>query len=159
MKLVVDTNIVISGLLHRRRIHDLLFYRQDLELYAPRLLFEELGGHSGKISRLTTLTPRETQVLVNRILPKRINVVPEETYREKLTRALEILGDVDLGDAPFVALAMFLGVPLWTGDKGLLVLSAETGEYIAVDTEGVELLLSGEPLDNVLERMRRKYLK
>ena len=53
---------------------------------------------------------------------------------------------------------MYLDVPLWTGDKALIRRGLETGEYIAVDTEGVELLLRGESLDSVLERIKKKYL-
>ena len=58
-----------------------------------------------------------------------------------------------------MALAVFLSVPLWTGDKALIRKGLETGEYTAVNTKGVEMLLRGEELDGVLERMREKYLK
>lgn len=56
-------------------------------------------------------------------------------------------------------MAVSLGVPLWTGDKALVKRGLDTGEYIAVDTEGVELLMRGVGLEEVLGRMKRKYLE
>ena len=75
--------------------------------------------------------------------------------------AKHIAGRFDLDDWPFIALAMHLQAPLWTGDKAVLEYTARTGykNYMAIDTEGVELLLRGESLDGVLERMKEKYVK
>ncbi|MEB3806567.1 MAG: PIN domain-containing protein [Desulfurococcales archaeon] len=159
MKLAIDTNILISALLHKRKIHDTVFYRENLQLYAPNLLLQELRKHREKIARLTTLTPREVEILTDKILAKRITIIPEETYRDMIEKAVELLKEVDISDAPFVALAMFLDIPLWTGDKGILELSARTGfkHFVAVDTEGVEMLLRGEPLERVKERMKERY--
>ena len=79
-----------------------------------------------------------------------------ENIREK---AKELVREADPDDWPFVALAMHLNVPLWTGDKELLKLAVGTGfEYFAaIDTEGVEMLLEGKSLEGVKERMREKY--
>ncbi len=82
-----------------------------------------------------------------------------EEYKHTLQKARKLVERVDPADTPFVALAMHLNIPLWTGDKALIRLGLETGEYIAVDTEGVELLLRGELLGSILERMKEKYLK
>ena len=70
-----------------------------------------------------------------------------------------MLKETDPEDTPFVALAIHLGVPLWTGDRRLLRLSIETGfkYFTAIDTEGVEMLLEGATLEEVRERMKRKY--
>ena len=76
-----------------------------------------------------------------------------------LALAEQLLAEVDIADAPFVGLAMFLDVPLWTGDKELLVLSVGTGfeHFVAVDTEGVEMLLEGKKIEEVKKRMRERY--
>ena len=159
MKLVVDTNIVFSALLHKRRIHDLLFYNPELELYTPELLHQELRKHQEKLARLTKLTREETRTLIEEILPGRITTIPTKEYKKELLEAMKIAGKVDPADAPFIALAMHLKIPLWTGDKAILELAAKTDYkyYIAVDTEGVELLLEGTPLEKVKERMKQKY--
>ena len=54
---------------------------------------------------------------------------------------------------------MHLKIPLWTGDKGILEQAAKTGfkHFVAIDTEGVEMLLEGESMERVKERMQEKY--
>ena len=54
---------------------------------------------------------------------------------------------------------MHLKIPLWTGDKGILEQAAKTKYkyYTAIDTEGVELLLEGTPIEKIKERMKEKY--
>ena len=158
MRLVVDTNIAYSALLKSSRIHRLLVTEQRLEPHAPKVLLDEIEKHIPRIRRYTGFTARELRVLWE-ILVERIKIHQEEEYAEEMEEAVNLLRKVDLSDAPFVALAMFLGVPLWTGDKALIRLGLETGEYIAVDTEGVELLLRGELLGSILERMKEKYLR
>ena len=81
--------------------------------------------------------------------------IPEEV-REK---AKEIAGRFDPDDWPFITLAMHLKTPLWTGDKGILEQAAKTDyeHFVAIDTEGVELLLEGTPIEKIKERMREKY--
>ena len=159
MKLTVDTNILFSALLHKRRIHDLLFYNPELELYTPELLHQELRKHHEKLAKLTKLTREETRTLIEEILPRRITTIPTKEYKKELLEAVKLVKKVDPDDWPFIALAIHLKTPLWTGDKKILKLSATTNyeHFIAIDTEGVELLLNGEPLEKVKERMQEKY--
>ena len=58
-----------------------------------------------------------------------------------------------------MALAIHLKLPLWSGDRRLIRLSIRTRfrHFTAVDTEGVEVLLVGASLEEVRERMKRKY--
>jgi len=69
------------------------------------------------------------------------------------------MAEVDPKDTPFVALAMHLGMPLWTGDRVLIRLAVETGfrYYKAVDTRGVEMLLEGKTWEEVEEYLGREY--
>jgi len=54
--------------------------------------------------------------------------------------------DLDPDDWPFVALAMYLDMPLWTGDKGLIRLAVVAGfrYFRGVIARGVEMLLEGK---------------
>jgi len=161
VEFVVDTNIVFSALIGTKTKDTLSIALITVELHTVTELFKELEEHWVKITRHTYLpahlldqfykTIRDTTTIHS------TDTIPDDI----IEMAMRLVAGVDPDDWPFVALAMFLGVPLWTGDKGLLVLSAETGFkwFTAVDTEGVELLLRGEPLDSVLERMREKYLR
>ncbi|MEB3861611.1 MAG: PIN domain-containing protein [Desulfurococcales archaeon] len=157
--LVADTNIVFSALLKRGRIREIILLRGNLKLHAPAELREELYRHIHKLQRYLNLSREEMKRIIDRFLEETTMLHRKEEYARHLPRALEIVKNVDLADAPFVALAMHLGVPLWTGDRGLLRLSAETGfrYFTAIDTEGAEMLLEGAPLEEVRMKMKKKY--
>ena len=164
MELAVDTNIVFSSLTRSRRIQSVLvgLHRNGHIVHAPRELIEELRENIGKLRKYSPLGPDLLNTVVEEALPRLLTLhSTAEIPGEIKEKAKRMVLSVDPDDWPFVALAMFLDVPLWTGDKGLLKMSAETGfkQFITVDTEGVELLLRGGSLEAVPERMRRKYLK
>ena len=160
IRLVVDTNIVFSALITPGRTNQVLLKARG-SFYAPMELLEELKDKRGKIARLLGMDESVVMDLIEAFAGEIVSFVPLHEFLDTIPRARRIAGEFDEKDTPFIALAMHLNIPLWTGDKGLLRFSARTGfkYFVAVDTEGVELLLRGEPLGSVLERMRGKYLK
>ena len=161
MRFVADTNILFSILIGGRKLRILfLENRGRLELYAPMRIVREVERLLPKAARYINTEPRLVREIYNTLIKPHIHIIKEEEIPGKIKeRAKRLVAGVDPDDWPFVALAVFLGVPLWTGDKALIRKGLETGEYTAVNTEGVEMLLRGEELDGVLERMREKYLK
>jgi len=153
----VDTNIVFSAVLRPGRVRSLLFSGLA-ELHAPQEILGELRSIEGKAAKY--LDVRLYREALDR-LPRVITLHHAVEYGYLEETAKHIAGRFDLDDWPFIALAMHLQAPLWTGDKAVLEYTARTGykNYMAIDTEGVELLLRGEPLDGVLERMKEKYVK
>ena len=162
MKFVVDTNILFSILIGGRKLRILfLENRSRLELYAPRRIAREAERLLPKAAMYINTEPRLVREIYNTLIKQYIHIVKDEEIPGEIKEeAKRLVAGVDPDDWPFVALAVFLSIPLWTGDKGLLVLSARTGykRFVAIDAEGVELLLRGEPLDGVLRRMKRRYL-
>ena len=156
--LVIDTNIVFSAIIKPGRIREILF-RSYLDIYAPEELVMELEILEPKILRHTKLSPAEIKIVKETLFSHIVTIVSRKVYLESAKKAYRLLENVDPKDTPFVALAMHLNVPLWTGDKDLLKLAVETRfEYfVAVDTEGVEMLLAGRSLEDVKKRVRRKY--
>ena len=161
MRLAVDTNIAFSILIGGRRLRRLFLTMRGLvTLVAPRKMIEEVEKLIPRAAEYVGSEPWLMREIYNTIIRPHIEVVDEEEIPESIrVEAQRLVSDTDPDDWPFVALAMHLGVPLWTGDRGLLRLSAETSfEYFtAIDTEGVEMLLEGATLEEVRERMKRKY--
>ncbi|MEB3861615.1 MAG: PIN domain-containing protein [Desulfurococcales archaeon] len=161
MRLVVDTNIAFSILIGGVRLRRLfLTMRGAVTLVAPRRIIEEVEKLVPRAAEYVGAEPQLMREIYNTIIKPYIEVVNEEDIPESIREeAWRLVHNVDPDDWPFVALAMHLGVPLWTGDRGLLRLSAETGfrYFTAIDTEGVEMLLEGAPLGEVRERMKKKY--
>lgn len=116
-KLVVDTNIIFSALIPKEsRIRDLLF-EKDYLFFAPNFLIYEIYAHKEKLIKNSNLNEEEFYILLNNIL-ECIQFVPIAMVDPKARKkAYTFCKDIDEKDTPFVALAIYLNAPLWTGDK------------------------------------------
>ncbi|WP_179020820.1 PIN domain-containing protein [Winogradskyella forsetii] len=122
MNIIVDTNIVFSGLLSPSgTISDLLLNSSNIfNFYAPSFLIEELENHQTKLLKLSGYSEKELNVL-QLILLKKIDLIDLESIQQTTwTKAIELTKNVDEFDAPFIAMALALDAPLWTGDKKLI---------------------------------------
>jgi putative PIN family toxin of toxin-antitoxin system len=116
---VVDTNLIFSALVSRAsKIREILFY-SNLAFYCPNFVITEIYIHKDKLLRYSKLNEKELYLYLNEIV-ERITFIPSE-YISKVSRekAYDLCKDVDEKDTPFVALAIELKIPLWTGDKRL----------------------------------------
>jgi len=146
--LVLDSNIlftiVIAG--NRSRAHRIV-EEYELHLFMPEEALIEFHRHVKKLKR-HAVKDFETKVMLAFML---VHVVPRELYEDKLRDAYSIAGRFDPKDTPFIALALKLGVPIWTEDKDIIKYGIQTQKYIALDTAAVEKLLSGKSLEVVLQ--------
>lgn len=129
MKIVVDTNIVFSGLLSPNgTISDLLLNSSGVfDFYAPTFILEELKNHRAKILKISGYSDDDLDFLQLNIFRK-IDLIDLESIRKStIKKAVKLSKDVDEFDAPFIALALELESPLWTGDKELIKGMAEKG--------------------------------
>lgn len=121
MKIVVDTNIIFSGLLNSKStIGDILFNSDSqFEFYSCGFMRYEIQKHWVRLNKISKLSEEQLQVSYNQIISKLrfINeeIIPIEVWMssEKITQS------IDEDDIDFVALTSFLKATLWTGDKVL----------------------------------------
>jgi len=117
--LVVNTNIVFSTL-QKEGITRKLFFFLEIEFYAPNFLMVEIIKYKEKIVSLSTMNESEFISVVYKVFNK-INFVNERLISaENRKKAYEMCKDIDETDTPFVALALELNIPLWSGDKRLV---------------------------------------
>lgn len=129
MIVVVDTNIVFSGILSPEgTISDLLLNSSDtFDFFAPTYILRELEKHHRKLLKISGYLEDDLNFL-KRILLKKIDLIDLETISPATwEKASELVKDVDAFDAPFIALSLELGAPLWTGDKSLTKGMTEKG--------------------------------
>jgi len=118
MELVVDANILVAGFLKSSITRELLM-DERLTLWAPEYSLTEaekvlvserfrrrLGGLSQ--SRIRSLLA---------LLTKDIRILPGSDYRPRFKEACRLAPHPE--DAPYLALALHLTLPLWSNDLAL----------------------------------------
>ncbi|OFY52159.1 MAG: nucleotide-binding protein [Bacteroidetes bacterium GWF2_41_31] len=116
---VIDTNLIFSALIPKAsKIREILF-ESNMTFYSPNFLITEIYTHKDKLLKSSKLTESEFYLYFNGII-ERIKFIPTDYIgNDSRQKAYDLCKDVDIKDTPFIALAIDLGIPIWTGDKKL----------------------------------------
>lgn len=115
MKLVIDTNILISALL-KKGVTRRLLLSSSHEFHSPDYLQSEMEHHFDMLKERSGLTMRNLQILVNLLLAE-VDITPFKEYKDHLRNAMDLLGGSDVKDVPFLALAMAKNIQIWSDDQ------------------------------------------
>lgn len=115
MKFVVDANILFSALIKDGKTAEILANNLG-SFYFPEFFFEEFYRHKKEILGKTYRTEDEFNALFG-LLKEIMDIVPKSRYSDMMAKAKEISPDPD--DVPYFALALKLGLPIWSNDKKL----------------------------------------
>ena len=119
--LVVDTNVVVSTLISGQGATSQVFIEASVshQFVSCHYLYVELFKHKDKLLRLSKLPEPDFLDYLLRVL-NRIEFISETLIpAQTQADALALVAPVDPKDVAFVALALHLDAPLWTGDRRL----------------------------------------
>ena len=137
---VVDANILVRAVLGRRVLTLLRQYAPVVAFFTPQVAFDDVQKHLPEILSRRGIAAEAVTSLVQGALPlleALVTPVPPEIFAEAEDEARQRLARRDEDDWPYVALAMWLGCPIWTEDQDFF------GTGIATwTTDRVELYLS-----------------
>ncbi len=116
MKLVIDTNRIMAGLLKESTSRKIILDGQFL-FYAPDYIKTELFKHREYLIKKAKMTESDFDILLNTLLLQ-ITLVPFEDFELDYPRATRIMESVDENDAPFLAVGLALKLDgIWTEDR------------------------------------------
>lgn len=115
MELVIDANILFAALIRRSSTSEILMH-EDLHLFAPEFILVEFEKYQDVILKKTNIDEHLFQELL-RIYQSRIELIPAEEIRNFWNEA-ELISP-DFKDMPYFALALRLGIPIWSNDKAM----------------------------------------
>jgi predicted nucleic acid-binding protein len=116
--LVADTNILISALIKDCSINARLIKSGYFSVYFPEYGMKEMDGYRAYIDAKRKRSSQPVALeYAQSFLLKAVQVVPLDLYRPRMKAAFEIMKEIDEKDAPFLALAMQLGCPVWSNDR------------------------------------------
>jgi predicted nucleic acid-binding protein len=122
VKLVVDANIVFSGILNSNgKIGDILINSGNyLELIAPKFLQTEISKYYLKLSKISGLNIEQIRKSEIQIC-KQVTFVSEDTIKaESWHFAHNLVENIDPNDTPYIAFSKHFNCKLWSGDKKLI---------------------------------------
>jgi predicted nucleic acid-binding protein len=111
VEVVLDSNVLFRTLISGGGIVE-LFFNNNLELFAPEKLKQELFKNKNEISAKSKFSEEEFNRLVS-IISNIVTFVPLDEYREFLPKAKLLLGE-HAKDEEFIALCLMKDVKLWT---------------------------------------------
>jgi len=115
MTIILDTNIVISALIRNSVVRKILLL-PTLNFLLPEFAIEEIYHHKSKICKLSRIGKEELELLISLIL-QNVNVMSSDEILPYYDKAVKIIGEIDMGDVPFVALALATqNDGIWTND-------------------------------------------
>lgn len=116
MILIVDSNIILSGLIRDGKTREILI-NSSFKLCSPETLITEVIKYKDYILKKSRLSNEEFEILFC-LLTEKIKIIPKTSYINFISKADEIIGAIDKKDIPFIALA--LSIPnskIWTDDN------------------------------------------
>jgi len=116
MKLIIDTNIIFSGLIKKSITREILL-NPEFDFYIPEFYNIEFKKYKSYFFEKFEGKEKELERLIE-IIHEKIIIVMEEEYHDKMEEADTIIDKLDPKDIPFIALALSIeNDGIWTRDK------------------------------------------
>lgn len=118
MELVVDANILLAGFMKNAVTRE-LFLDSRLKLHAPEHLIYETRRHllgNSDLKRRIGLSSGQIKEIWF-LLTQNIESHAQEDYRKTYPSAFHIAPHPE--NAPYLALALSMGISVWSNDKGM----------------------------------------
>lgn len=114
MKIVIDTNIIISALIKNSLTRRLIF-NKNFHLLTPSFSLTEIDKYKDAICKKAKINSKDFYILLEKIFDY-IKIVNSIYYKNYLEKAKALIKDTK--DVPFLACAMYFDCPIWSDDKG-----------------------------------------
>lgn len=116
MKLIIDANIIISGLI-KDSITRKIILSPKFEYFSPEFLLKELNKYIPEIVKKSNLSEKEINILIQKFLEK-ITIISADNYKQYLDKSFKIIGLIDEKDVSYIALALLVkNDGIWTNDN------------------------------------------
>ena len=122
MKIIVDANIVFSGILNTNgKIGDLLINSDKFfSFIAPDFLRTEIYLHYDKLVKISKLSLEEVREAEYQLCKSITFISEEQINTSNWLYANKLVADIDPKDIPYIAYSKQFKCKLWTGDKKLI---------------------------------------
>ncbi len=119
MRIVLDTNVFISGILRDSIVKEILV-SDSFDFFMPEYALEEVSKYEKELIEKAGISEGNFNLL-KQLLLENIEIVPEEIIKPYLEKAIKIMETIDIKDSPFLACAFAINASgIWSFDKDFL---------------------------------------
>jgi len=116
MKVIIDTNVLMAGLLKDSIVREILLSRY-VEFFLPDFSIEEVEKHKKDLMDKGDYTEEEFDKLFSFLL-ENMKVVSKKEIKPFMVKAEEVMRDIDIKDASFIAAALAIDADgIWSYDE------------------------------------------
>lgn len=143
MIVISDSNIIFSCFYAPNGVVATILNekKSKIQLIAPSYLLEEVMEHLPSLMKNTNRTEKQALDFLKNIIKNITFYSKKDILKKYGDKAEKIVSDIDIDDAPFVALHLQEGHKIWTGDKILINGLKEKGYDICITTEELKRYL------------------
>ncbi len=117
MKIIIDTNKIISSLI-RDGVSRKILFNKNFEFFTPDYSISEIQEHKVEIVGKIHLSDSEFEILLSLIF-ERISIISGEEYKPFFEESKELISDSD--DVPFIAASLAIKADgIWSDDYHFL---------------------------------------
>lgn len=122
MRIVVDANIVFSGILNTNgKIGDLLINStKQFDFIAPNFLRTEIRKNYSRLIKISGLQPEHVQEAEFQICKDITFISEEQVNLSTWIKAEKLVADIDPKDVTYIAFSKHFKCKIWSGDKVLM---------------------------------------
>ncbi len=143
MKVIVDANIVFSGILNSNgKIGDLLINSQrHFNFIAPDFLRAEIFKHHSRLVKISGMSLEQVRESEFQVCKDITFISAEQIKRSAWHIAEKLVADIDPKDTHYVAYSKHFRCKIWSGDKELMKGLAKKGFTAFISTDELYKLL------------------
>ncbi len=116
MKIVIDTSVLMAGLIKESIVRTILFSK-NIHFFLPEYSINEIKKYESELIIKSGYDKEELATLINFLL-ENIELVPKTQIKAYMKTSEQIMKDIDIKDASFIATALSIKADgIWSFDK------------------------------------------
>ena len=116
MKIVIDTNVFMAGLLKDSEVRRLLI-DENINFFLPEYAINEVEKYKKELCNKSGYSEEDLESMISFLL-ENIELVPFEQIKRYIEIAEKIKNSIDIKDAPFIATSLAIEADgIWSFDK------------------------------------------
>jgi|SRR3989344_3008895 len=116
MKIVIDTNVLMAGLLKDSIVRAMLLSK-NIKFFIPEHALDEIRKYEDELLKKSGYAKKQLKSLMNYLL-ENVKIIPSSITKNHLKKAESIMKNIDIKDSSFIAAVFSINADgIWSYDN------------------------------------------